>query len=139
MHLDREPLEALAIPTTTVVMNEIPSILDLVPSADNISYPLKSSKADIPPQLMRLKDFVLDFLRSEHGVQDLGNKKKNKFVYNMILSLNFMLTHGFYRDQDELNNLALPLIMLLDGSDDIYEDDGSGDMEGSSSDRYKYT
>lgn len=57
----------------------------------------------------------------------------------MILSLYFMLTHGFYRDQDELNNLALPLIMLLDGSDDIYEDDGSGDMEGGSADRYKYT
>lgn len=88
---------------------------------------------------MKLKDFVLDFLRGEHGVQDLSNKKKNKFVYNMILSLHFMLTHGFYRDQDELNNLALPLIMLLDGSDDIYEDDGSGEMEGSSTDRYKYT
>jgi len=88
---------------------------------------------------MRLKDFVLDFLRTEHGVQDLENKKKNKFVYNMILSLYFMLTHGFYRDQFELNNLALPLIMLLDGSDDIYEDDGTGDMDGSSGDRYKYT
>ena len=98
MHLDREPLEPLTIPTTTVVMNEIPNILDLVPSADNITYPLKSSKVDIPPQLMRLKDFVLDFLRTEHGVQDLENKKKNKFVYNMILSLYFMLTHGFYRD-----------------------------------------
>jgi hypothetical protein len=35
-----------------------------------------------------------------------------------------MLTHGFYRDQEELNNLALPLIMLLDGSDDIYGADG---------------
>lgn len=57
----------------------------------------------------------------------------------MILSLYFMLTHGFYRDQFELNNLALPLIMLLDGSDDVYEDDGTGEMDGSSSDRYKYT
>lgn len=55
----------------------------------------------------------------------------------MILSLNFMLTHGFYKDQNELNSLALPLIMLLDGSDDVYEDDGSG--ESSSSERYKYT
>jgi hypothetical protein len=35
-----------------------------------------------------------------------------------------MLIHGFYRDQEELNNLALPLIMLLDGSDDIYSGDG---------------
>lgn len=58
----------------------------------------------------------------------------------MILSLNFMLTHGFYKDQDELNNLALPLIMLLDGSDDVYDEDGAGgEFEGNSSDRYKYT
>ena len=28
MHLDRDPLEALVIPTTTIVMNEIPNILD---------------------------------------------------------------------------------------------------------------
>lgn len=49
MHLDRDPLEQLAIPTTTVVMGEVPNILDLVPTADNISYHLKSSKADIPP------------------------------------------------------------------------------------------
>ena len=68
---------------------------------------------------MKLKSFVLEFLRTEHGVQDQQNKKKNKFVYNMILCLHFMLTHGFYKTQDELNSLALPLIMLLDGSDDI--------------------
>lgn len=49
MHLDREPLEPLIIPTTTVVMSEIPNILDLVPSAQQINYPLKSSKVDIPP------------------------------------------------------------------------------------------
>lgn len=68
MHLDREPLQPLAIPTTTVVMNEIPSFYELVPSADNISYPIKFSSVDIPPQLLKLKDFVLDFLRTEHGV-----------------------------------------------------------------------
>lgn len=46
--------------------------------------------------MLKLKDFVLSFLRSENGVQDLQNNKKNKFVYNLILSLKFMLTHGFY-------------------------------------------
>ena len=49
MHLDREPLETLAIPTTTVVMSEIPSFFDLVPSPQDISYPIKSSKAAVPP------------------------------------------------------------------------------------------
>lgn len=139
MHLDREPLKPLMIPTTTAVIHEIPNVLELVPSADNITYKIKSSEASIPVQLAKLKDFVLNFLRNENGVQDLSNKRKNKFVHNMIITLKFMLTHGFYKDQDELNNLALPLIMLLDGSDDLYENDGSGEMEGSSLDRYKYT
>ena len=50
----------------------------------------------------------------------------------MILSLHFMITHGFYATQEELNALVFPLIMLLDGSDDVYED-------GDPTDRYKYT
>jgi hypothetical protein len=71
MHLDREPLEPLVIPTTTVVINEIPMFEDLVPSYDHMSYPIKSSKAAIPTQMIKLKDFVLGFLRHENGVQDL--------------------------------------------------------------------
>jgi len=71
MHLDREPLEPLVIPTTTVVINEIPSFEELVPSYDNMSYPIKSSKVQIPPHMIKLKDFVLGFLRHENGVQDL--------------------------------------------------------------------
>jgi len=42
-------------------------------------------------------------LRTENGVQDLENNKKNKFVANLIQVLRFMLTHGFYKDQEELN------------------------------------
>jgi hypothetical protein len=71
MHLDRDPLEALVIPTTTVVINEIPSFEELVPSYDHMSYPIKFSKAHIDPKLIKLKDFVLGFLRHENGVQDL--------------------------------------------------------------------
>jgi hypothetical protein len=48
-----------------------------------------------------------------------------------------MLTHGFYNDQAELNQLALPLIMLLDGSDDVYDEKEGGDYN--PTDRYKYT
>jgi len=51
---------------------------------------------EIPLSLIKLKDFIQDFLIQENGVQDLENKKKNKFVNNMILSLHFMITHGFY-------------------------------------------
>jgi len=36
-----------------------------------------------------------------------------------------MITHGFFKTQTELNSLAIPLIALLDGSNDIYEDGGA--------------
>ena len=51
----------------------------------------------IVPKLLKLKEFVISFLEGENGVQDLNNKKKNQFVYNMITTLYFMLTHGFYQ------------------------------------------
>jgi hypothetical protein len=53
-----------------------------------------------------------------------------------------MLMHGFYQSQEELNSLAMPLIMLLDGSDDVFEEEGAvgGDSEEDKSmNRYKYT
>lgn len=48
MHLDCDPLERLIIPTTTVVMHEIPNFDDLVPSHDHIMYPIRSSRVEIP-------------------------------------------------------------------------------------------
>jgi len=98
MHLDRDPLEALVIPTTTIVMNEIPNILDFKSSAEGIEYRIKYQQAEIPPALLKIKDFVLKFVQTEHGVQDVASKKKNKFVYNLILALEFMVKNGFYMD-----------------------------------------
>jgi hypothetical protein len=97
MHLDREPLEPLEIPTTTVVMSEIPLFDDFVPEKDQMTYKIKKSLVEIPSKLLKLKEFVQSFLEGENGVQDLNNKKKNQFVYNMISTLYFMLTHGFYQ------------------------------------------
>lgn len=97
MHLDREPLEPLEIPTTTAVMNEIPLFDDFVPEKDQLTYKIKKSVIEIPAKLFKLKEFVQSFLEGENGVQDLNNKKKNQFVFNMITTLNFMLAHGFYQ------------------------------------------
>ena len=77
MHLDREPLEPLEIPTTTAVMNEIPLFDDFVPEKDQLTYKIKKSIIEIPAKLFKLKEFVQSFLEGEGGVQDLNNKKKN--------------------------------------------------------------
>jgi hypothetical protein len=50
-----------------------------------------------------------------------------------------MLMHGFYNDQEELNALTMPLIMLLDGSDDVFEEEGGDPEADQSAVRYKYT
>ena len=62
MHLDREPLEPLEIPTTTAVMNEIPLFDDFVPEKDQLTYKIKKSVIEIPPKLFKLKEFVQSFL-----------------------------------------------------------------------------
>ena len=58
MHLDREPLEPLEIPTTTAVMNEIPLFDDFVPEKDQLTYKIKKSVIEIPAKLFKLKEFV---------------------------------------------------------------------------------
>jgi hypothetical protein len=58
----------------------------------------------------------------------------------MISTLYFLLQHGFYQGQEEINSLAKPLIMLLDGSDDVFEEEGKNyENEDKSAIRYKYT
>ena len=68
MHLDREPLEPLEIPTTTMVMNEILHFEDFCPSENELVYNIKKSLVEIPSKLMKLKEFVLEFLLAENGV-----------------------------------------------------------------------
>jgi hypothetical protein len=80
MHLDREPLEPLEIPTTTMVIYDILPFEDFCPKEDELSYKIKKSGVEIPSKLMKLKDFVLEFLLAENGVQDINNKRKNRFV-----------------------------------------------------------
>lgn len=74
---------------------------------------------------MQYKNFILTFLQNEKGIQNIADKQKNKFTLVIIESLYFMLTHGFYKSQRELNEIALPLILLLDGTNDVY---GSKDL-----------
>jgi len=46
-------------------------------------------------------------------------------TFEILKLTKFMITHGFFKTQTELNSLAIPLIALLDGSNDIYEDGGA--------------
>eukprot|EP00347_Sterkiella_histriomuscorum_P021853 403332539 len=140
MYMDREPLEPLQIPSMTVIQTDIPILKDLITSNEK-GYTIQQSKCVIPPQLQQYKDYVLNYLKNENGVQSVFEKKKNQFIFWVLKSLFFMLSHGFYKNQKELNQLSLPLILLLDGSNDIYTDasDPNSNEKSATMERYKFS
>lgn len=48
----------------------------------------------------------------EHG--------KNMLVLETLKIVNFMISHGFYANLNELKEISKPMIKLLNGSTDIY-------------------
>lgn len=63
MHMDREPLEQIQIPSKTGVWDELPhfekeNFLD--PSS--ITYQIKQSKIQVPKTLIQIKKFVESYL-----------------------------------------------------------------------------
>ena len=131
MYLDREPLEPLQMPQLTLVLNEVPGLL---------TGAIQTSRVRVPGQMVQYKRFILNFLQKERGVQSVSEKPKNKFILQVLKSLYFMVTHGFYKDQQELNELALPLISLLDGTNDVYSEQMPQTEENdNNNERYKYS
>jgi len=59
-------------------------------------------------------------------VQNLFDHEKNLMTFEVLKMVKFLVHHGFYKSQEELKEIALPLILLLNGTIDIYEDDISG-------------
>ena len=51
-----------------MVMNEILPFEDFCPSENELVYNIKKSQVEIPSKLMKLKEFVLEFLLAENGV-----------------------------------------------------------------------
>jgi len=45
---------------------------------------------------------------------------KNMLVLETLKIVNFMISHGFYANLQELKDISKPMIKLLNGSTDIY-------------------
>lgn len=54
------------------------------------------------------------------GVQNIFEVGKNMMTLEILKIIKFMLNHGFYQSLRELKEVSIPMINLLNGSNDIY-------------------
>jgi len=50
-------------------------------------------------------------------------------TFEILKIVKFMLHHGFYLNLQELLNIAIPMINMLNGANDIYFDESEGSEE----------
>jgi hypothetical protein len=121
MHMDREPLEPIQIPSSTGVWNELPPFIkEQFLDPTNLVYQIKQAKIAVPASLSAIKKFVENYLHETQGVQNIFEVGKNMMTLEILKIIKFMLAHGFYTTLRELKEVARPMINLLDGSNDIY-------------------
>ena len=77
----------------------------------------------MPATLSIIKKFVEVYLEDTKGVQNIFEVGKNMMTYEILRVIKFMLHHGFYLDLREIKQIALPMINLLNGANDIYNKD----------------
>lgn len=123
MHMDREPLEPIQIPSQTGVWNELPPFIkDQFIDPQNMTFQIKQAKISVPSSLSVLKKFVEIYLHETQGIQNMFEMGRNMMTLEILKIIRFMLNHGFYMNLKELKEVAIPMINLLDGSNDIYYD-----------------
>ena len=132
MHMDREPLEPLQIPSHTGVWNDLGNFMkDQYKDPYDIKYPIKQSKITVPGSLAVIKKFVETYLMETNGVQNMFENGKNAMTIEILKIIKFMLNHGFYTNLKELKEVAIPMINLMNGSNDVYCDPDDESMASS--------
>jgi len=121
MHMDRDPLEPIQIPQQTGIWNELPPFIkEQFIDPSNLVYPIKQSKISVPNHIASIKKFVENYLYETQGIQNIFEVGKNMMTFEILKIIRFMLNHGFYNNLKELKEVAIPMINLMNGSNDIY-------------------
>ena len=69
--------------------------------------------------MIPIKKFVENLLHETGGVMSTFEHGKNMLVLETLKIVNFMISHGFYANLNELKEISKPMIKLLNGSTDI--------------------
>ena len=69
-------------------------------------------------------------MEETQGVQNIFEIGKNMMTLEILKIIQFMLNHGFYNSLRELKEVSIPMINLLNGSNDIYHNVEDDSMAG---------
>ena len=138
LHIDRDPLSMMTFPNLTRVMTN-----------DNHDENTIAFSDVVPEKLEPLKTFVGEYLDECNGIQKAFENEKNSLSIEILKLANFMVSCGFYKNEEEIKELVDPMISLLDGTDDLtYAEEEIGTDMGEEEqvqehertvDRYAYT
>ena len=72
--------------------------------------------------MVSLKKFVENYLHGTGGSQNNKDVGANMMTFEILKIIRFMLHHGFYVNLQELKGIAIPMINLMNGSNDKYHE-----------------
>ena len=113
LHLDKDPLEKLVLPIMTRRWDEI--------EQGSLATPV--STAEIHPKLLELKPAVNKFIRETKGILIASRVEFNELMLEMLRVVETMIGLGFYNSNEELIEVAKPLLQILDGSFDFHNEE----------------
>ena len=65
-----------------------------------------------------MKEFCEEYLIRQRGVMRLENLDQISMTQQVLTIVLFMVNHGFYTNQEDLNKIAQPIVSILNGSND---------------------
>ena len=113
LHIDKDPLEEINLPILTRVWQEIAQAKTTLPQ----------SRGQINIKLLKLKDFAVEFLEACNGIQRSFTTEHNILTLEVLKIIEKMIILGFYTNETELLKVIMPMIQLLDGSNDFTSQD----------------
>jgi hypothetical protein len=108
LHVNQGDVQKLTVPNYTRLWRDIESRSDI-----------SCSRAPLAPALQEIKKFVYEFLMATEGTLRAFEGQKNSLVKEVLLLVQFMISHGFYTTRSEISTILDPLVCLLDGTCDI--------------------
>lgn len=74
------------------------------------------SNVKTPRRILDLKIFLQTNLKSTQGVINSIEVDKNNMTISVLKTVKLMITHGFYKTQTKLSQIAIRVVELLYGA-----------------------
>jgi hypothetical protein len=108
LHVNQGDVQRLTVPNYTRLWRDIEAGVEIT-----------SARSLLPPAVQEIKKFVYEFLVDTGGSLRAYEQPKNELVKQVLLLVQFMVSHGFYKSSEELSSILDPMICLLDGTCDL--------------------